>query len=115
MFGRYPKGFRFREVTDGLSNTIMVGESLPSAPCVRFSVYAPNMPVMGTTIPLNNPRGQDSPGVSYSDCGFQSLHPGGANFVMGDGSVHFFPTEIDYRLYNALGSRAGGEVAGVPK
>ena len=42
------------------------------------------------------------------------MHPGGANFAMGDGSVHFFPESIDYRLYNNLGTREGGEVATVP-
>jgi len=114
MFSRVPMSFRFSEVTDGLSSTIMVGESTPGEPCHYYSVFAPNYPVMGTTIPLNNPRVEDSPGVTYTDCGFRSLHPGGASFLMGDGSVHFFPTEIDYRLFNALGSRAGGEVAGVP-
>ena len=46
--------------------------------------------------------------------GYKSLHPGGANFVMGDGSVHFFPATIDYQLYNNLGTRAGGEVVQVP-
>jgi hypothetical protein len=33
---------------------------------------------------------------------------------MGDGSVHFFPETIDYRLYNGLGTRDGGENAAVP-
>ena len=50
----------------------------------------------------------------YRTCGFKSLHPGGANFCMGDGSVHFFAESIDYRLYNNLGTRAGGEVVEYP-
>jgi hypothetical protein len=33
---------------------------------------------------------------------------------MADGSVHFFNQSIDYRLYNGLGTRAGGEVVKIP-
>jgi hypothetical protein len=33
---------------------------------------------------------------------------------MGDASVHFFPETINYRLYNNLGTRDGGELAQVP-
>ena len=41
---------------------------------------------------------------------FRSLHPGGANFAMADGSVKFIKDSIDLRTYRALGTRAGGEV-----
>jgi prepilin-type processing-associated H-X9-DG protein len=44
--------------------------------------------------------------------GFRSLHPGGANFAMGDGSVKFIKDSINVATYRALGSRAGGEVIG---
>ena len=40
--------------------------------------------------------------------------PGGANCAMGDGSATFFNETIDFRLYNNLGTRAGGEVVQVP-
>jgi prepilin-type processing-associated H-X9-DG protein len=42
------------------------------------------------------------------------MHPGGANFLLGDGSVCFLASAIDYRLYNNLGTRAGGEPVQVP-
>jgi prepilin-type N-terminal cleavage/methylation domain-containing protein/prepilin-type processing-associated H-X9-DG protein len=39
-----------------------------------------------------------------------SNHPGGANFVFGDGSVHFIKSSINMSTYWALGTRANGEV-----
>jgi hypothetical protein len=33
--------------------------------------------------------------------------------VVGDGSVRFISETIDYRLYNNLGTRAGGEVVAI--
>ena len=41
---------------------------------------------------------------------FGSLHPGGANFAMADGSVRFIKQTIAQPTYHALGTRAGGEV-----
>jgi prepilin-type N-terminal cleavage/methylation domain-containing protein/prepilin-type processing-associated H-X9-DG protein len=41
---------------------------------------------------------------------FGSLHPGGANFAMVDGSVRFLKNTIAMPVYHALGTRAGGEV-----
>ena len=40
---------------------------------------------------------------------FWSLHAGGANFVMADGSVHFITYESN-RLMPALATRAGGDI-----
>jgi prepilin-type N-terminal cleavage/methylation domain-containing protein len=122
MFGRYPRGVSFSEVTDGLSNTIMVGETLP-AHWIWNGVYCANFPVSSTTIPLNTMISDDglhggwnpSAGLIWAkSSGFKSLHPAGAHFAMGDGSVHFFAESIDYRLYNELGTRAGREAVSFP-
>ena len=43
---------------------------------------------------------------------FHSLHPGGANFAFADGSVKFIKDSVSDGAYQALGTRAGGEVVG---
>ncbi|MCA9103550.1 MAG: DUF1559 domain-containing protein [Planctomycetales bacterium] len=42
---------------------------------------------------------------------FRSEHPGGTNFVRADGSVHYIADGIDQRVYQALATRAGGDIA----
>jgi prepilin-type N-terminal cleavage/methylation domain-containing protein/prepilin-type processing-associated H-X9-DG protein len=39
-----------------------------------------------------------------------SNHPGGANFLFADGSVHFIKSSIAIRTYWALGTKANGEI-----
>jgi prepilin-type N-terminal cleavage/methylation domain-containing protein/prepilin-type processing-associated H-X9-DG protein len=39
-----------------------------------------------------------------------SMHPGGANFLFADGSVHFIKSSISIKTYWALGTRANGEI-----
>jgi prepilin-type N-terminal cleavage/methylation domain-containing protein/prepilin-type processing-associated H-X9-DG protein len=58
----------------------------------------------------------------YGQFGFRSFHPGGANFLMGDGSVRFLKQTIDMGspvfanknigVYRKLSTIAGGEVIG---
>jgi type II secretory pathway pseudopilin PulG len=116
MIARHPVSIRFDEVRDGLSNTFLVGETL-AMQCGFNGAYANNFSVSSTSIALNikeSDNGINTTPALTKACGFKSLHPGGAHFVLGDNSVHFISEAIDYRLYNELGSRAGGEVAAVP-
>ena len=46
----------------------------------------------------------------FGQWGFHSQHPGGANFLMGDGSVKLIKDSVDLATYRALGTRKGGEV-----
>jgi len=80
-----------------------------------MGAYCVNFPISGTSIPLNRFEVCDRRGgIHYRACGLKSRHRGGAQFVMGDGSVHFVSDWIDYKLYNQLGTRAGGEPVALP-
>jgi prepilin-type processing-associated H-X9-DG protein len=119
MFSRYRKAIKFDDVKDGLTNTLMLGETLPSQ-CTFISMFAVNFNVSPTTIPMNTfesdgPGGQHAAGTSWwTTSGFKSRHPGGANFALGDGGAHFIADTIDFRLYNELGTIRGKEVAQLP-
>ena len=120
LFGRSAKAVRTRDVTDGLSKTFMLGETLPGQ-CDFMGLFSLNFSQSGTGIPLNTMESNVAGAIGatiiragatnwYRVCGFKSLHEGGAQFAMGDGSVQFVQLAIDYRIYNGLGTRAGGEV-----
>jgi prepilin-type processing-associated H-X9-DG protein len=42
----------------------------------------------------------------------RSLHPGGVNLALGDGSVRFVSDHVDLAMWRAAATRAGGEVLG---
>lgn len=116
VFARYPRGIKFREITDGLSSTFLVGETV-STHCGFNGAFVNNFCVTSTAITLNileSDNGLNTTPALTRACGFKSYHPGGAHFVLADASVHFVNETIDYRLYNNLGSRSGGETASLP-
>ncbi|MGL6096492.1 MAG: DUF1559 domain-containing protein [Fimbriiglobus sp.] len=114
-FGRK---LRLGDVKDGLSNTLMIGEDV--ADINTHNAWAYSNGATGTcAIPLNNGLHAGDPGFGdatdwpnvYS---FRSLHPGGGNFALGDGSVKFVNQSIELATYRALATIRGREVAQVP-
>lgn len=104
---------KMRDMSDGSSNTIVVGErssrlggsiwhgviheaNMAEARIVGVADHAPNDPI-----------------GHFED--FSSYHSGVTGFVMGDGSVRHISDNIDLVLYKALSTRQGGEVANLPQ
>lgn len=121
VISRFIWGAKFGEITDGTSNTIAGGEILPSChDHHRGGWYGSNGQWTATTPTINfNTCGKRSVPDTQQNCndfrnwmtsgGFKSDHSGGAQFVLGDGSVQFLSENIDYLTYQQLGSRNDGE------
>lgn len=139
---------RFRDISDGLTNTLLFGErnhsdsnydtyasqgsSWALEPMGQYGWWAPSGGKYGlsdvtlsTLGPINDkiPAPFGSAGAADQTTftmsldprrvgAFGSLHAGGANFTLCDGSVKFISQNIDMSLFRALGTRAGSEVLG---
>jgi prepilin-type N-terminal cleavage/methylation domain-containing protein len=115
MFTRFPRRYKFAEVTDGQSRTVMLGETLPGHNIFN-GAFNLNFPLASMSVPLNkmiDDEGRFAGNFWPYSGGFKSLHPGGAQVGMGDASVQFLRESIDERVYAALGTRAGGEAEGL--
>lgn len=99
IFG-YDRASKFRDITDGTSNTVMVSDATAKS----RGPWAQGGP--STIRALTS-----SPYVNGED-GIGSPHAGGFHVLMGDGSVRFVSNNIDERVLEALATRAGGEVIG---
>jgi prepilin-type N-terminal cleavage/methylation domain-containing protein/prepilin-type processing-associated H-X9-DG protein len=123
------RGFRFREITDGLSTTVFIGERCSNmskttwvgavvgavVPDLRYADLADQLAnaegdaalvlAHGSTTHLpNNPLVFDADATA-------SYHIAGVNFLFGDGSVQAINADIDPVVYQGLCTRSAGEVA----
>ena len=103
---------RVRDVYDGTSNTLFVGEVTGGEPGSCRGWFWPEFNVATTVNGINGVA--TIPGDGFYDrildVGFSSYHPGGCHFLRGDGSVRFESENIDAATLAALTTRAGGEV-----
>ncbi|QDU36243.1 Type II secretion system protein G precursor [Maioricimonas rarisocia] len=115
MFARGVTSLRMRDVTDGSSNTIMLGETKPHYNPFG-SIWALNVPEAMYHLKINSTflkAREDNGTVSWPDAsGYASYHEGGAQFLLVDGSVHFLSENIDYETYCNLGDRFDGQALG---
>jgi len=128
------RGVSIAEVTDGLSNTLFVGErssilfykqadgsrpsvctwvgALPGGDLINgIFPRAPALYILGHTGEPSDPHKPNSPQANgfFRPEDFTSKHSGGVNFLFGDGSVKFITDSIDGQTWVKLGTRAGGE------
>jgi hypothetical protein len=129
----YPRSkTKLTDITDGTSNTLLlseiiqgttggddrrgriwnawVGENLFSAAYLPNTTSADNCYSCGTTAttyPACTAVGSNFPGANQSS---RSYHTGGVNSAMADGTVRFITTSIPSATWQALATRALGEV-----
>jgi prepilin-type N-terminal cleavage/methylation domain-containing protein/prepilin-type processing-associated H-X9-DG protein len=128
------RGVKISAVSDGLSNTLMVGERPPATDLVFGWWFAgAGFDDCGTSDVVQGVREFAPPDLTSepscpigpynfkagnvsNQCDqfhFWSFHSGGTNFAMGDGSVRFMSYDADAVL-PAMSTRAGGEVFEIP-
>jgi prepilin-type N-terminal cleavage/methylation domain-containing protein/prepilin-type processing-associated H-X9-DG protein len=122
---------KLSQVRDGLSNTLAVGERCYKLAPVTWTGRVPHgysfktpaseggdsrflsfahpafAMIIGTVGLEDPPRTPNNPVAHPED--YWSHHPGGVNFLFGDGSVHFIKNSISQATFQALGTRSGGE------
>jgi prepilin-type N-terminal cleavage/methylation domain-containing protein/prepilin-type processing-associated H-X9-DG protein len=123
------RSMRIADISDGMSNTLFIGER-----CTNMASTTWTGAVFGGVVPaqrypnaadqLANAEGASALVLSHGSRDHipndalvfdadatASYHTGGVNFLLGDGSVRFLSNAINGTLYEALLTRAGGEVA----
>lgn len=112
-------------VTDGMSNTFLVGEDVPSFnphPAWAFASHSidtcalpPNVNRTGRWGFFDNSTVLPAAGTgAWNDIwqnvmGFHSRHSGGLSFAKADSSVTFITDDITLTIYRALSTKAGRE------
>jgi prepilin-type processing-associated H-X9-DG protein len=119
-FVRGIKGFRFADITDGVSNTLFVGDrtnqlsysTWVGGPTGALNPFLMDPGNYGAEVTLllchAGDTGPNAPGVFDADS-TRSPHGRGVPFLFGDGSVHFIGNDIDMPVWMALATRAGDE------
>jgi prepilin-type N-terminal cleavage/methylation domain-containing protein/prepilin-type processing-associated H-X9-DG protein len=105
-------------IGDGTSNTFMIGESrvIPGE-FVAWSAGYSAFRTCGISPNAKQPNGMPFPSGFAgwpNQFGLSSLHTGGVQIAYADGSVHFVTDTIDFKIYRAMATINGGEIAQIP-
>jgi prepilin-type N-terminal cleavage/methylation domain-containing protein/prepilin-type processing-associated H-X9-DG protein len=112
---------RINAITDGTSNTILLGEDAGRPKVWVAGRAGPDQSISGcgwgasnNPLTVQGSDGEGRPGRCAINCTndheIYSFHPGGANAVFADGSVRFLKADMPIHILAALVTRAGGEV-----
>ncbi|WP_442483970.1 DUF1559 family PulG-like putative transporter [Aeoliella sp. SH292] len=99
----FTRAIAIKDITDGTSNTALVGEAPEGIHGIWISVRN----LFDQSAPINTTDDADK----FVDFGqeLSSHHPGGANVLMADSSVQFASESIDNQALAAMCSRAAGD------
>jgi len=122
MFGKL-SGVRsptkIRDCLDGTSNTLAAGEGYTEFMRAIDGPTHPNAGDFGVWVGPSNAHQNVVKETRTRnvingdrDDSFASQHSGGAQFVFGDGSVHFISENIDMVTFSHLGDKADGNITG---
>jgi prepilin-type N-terminal cleavage/methylation domain-containing protein len=117
------KSFRPQHFSDGLSTTFFVGERATTMSFASWVGAVTNGAVPSVRAP-GTANYEDSAALVLAHCGphlpndpivtdadaTSSFHAGGVHFLFGDGSVHFIKSSISQQVYDALATRATGDL-----
>jgi len=102
------KRVKIGDCTDGLSNTFLIGER----PVDQNGSWGWEVNCLegDGMLGTGQPQVLQPFGNGYIKAAFGSWHAGGAHFAMGDGSVRFVSSSINFNTWKGLGSAAGSEI-----
>ncbi|MEA1951400.1 MAG: DUF1559 domain-containing protein [Planctomycetota bacterium] len=101
---------QFRDISDGLSSTFMIGErssKLAPSTWVGMLTGGQHAPARVTGVAEFLPNSEETSAHYFHS--FSSFHPSGVHFLAADGAVHLISDDIQPNLYQGLCTRAGGE------